>query len=189
MALLRGNLHSHTTRSDGVLTPKEVARAYRELGYDFLAFTDHRCFIGPAGEQDYWARLPDSTSDLVILRGVEEEPAAIQGRHMGRILTPGGEELRILNHPSEYGLTVDEVIEAVEAVGAHAVEVTCHGRYFERYDTPAIQVPKIATDDAHHPYEIGVAWIEVDARRDPEAIVRAIKNGDFHNYVAGHQLT
>ncbi len=37
----RGNLHTHSTRSDGVNTPEQVARHYRENGYDFLAITDH----------------------------------------------------------------------------------------------------------------------------------------------------
>ncbi len=40
----RGNLHTHSTRSDGVLEPAEVCRRYRAEGYDFLALTDH--FIG-----------------------------------------------------------------------------------------------------------------------------------------------
>lgn len=40
----RGNLHTHSTRSDGVLDPAEVCRRYRAEGYDFLALTDH--FIG-----------------------------------------------------------------------------------------------------------------------------------------------
>ncbi|GGP00757.1 CehA/McbA family metallohydrolase [Wenjunlia tyrosinilytica] len=37
----RGNLHTHSNRSDGALSPEEVARLYREAGYDFLAVTDH----------------------------------------------------------------------------------------------------------------------------------------------------
>lgn len=37
----RGNLHTHSDRSDGALPPEEVARRYREAGYDFLAVTDH----------------------------------------------------------------------------------------------------------------------------------------------------
>ena len=40
----RGNLHTHSTRSDGVLDPKEVCRRYRAEGYDFIALTDH--FVG-----------------------------------------------------------------------------------------------------------------------------------------------
>ncbi|WP_251078077.1 CehA/McbA family metallohydrolase [Frankia sp. AiPa1] len=37
----RGNLHTHSDGSDGALPPAEVARVYREAGYDFLAITDH----------------------------------------------------------------------------------------------------------------------------------------------------
>ncbi|MFC7219681.1 CehA/McbA family metallohydrolase [Streptomyces polyrhachis] len=39
--LWRGNLHTHSDRSDGALTPEATARHYRDAGYDFLAITDH----------------------------------------------------------------------------------------------------------------------------------------------------
>lgn len=37
----KGNIHSHTTLSDGSVEPMEQIRLYESLGYDFLAFTDH----------------------------------------------------------------------------------------------------------------------------------------------------
>src|SRR5436190_23781467 len=37
----RGNLHTHTTLSDGLLSPADVCAFYRTGGYDFLAVTDH----------------------------------------------------------------------------------------------------------------------------------------------------
>lgn len=37
----RGNIHAHSTKSDGKLTPSEVVAAYRAHGYDFIALTDH----------------------------------------------------------------------------------------------------------------------------------------------------
>ncbi len=37
----RGNLHTHCTQSDGVLSPQEVCRRYQAEGYDFIAMTDH----------------------------------------------------------------------------------------------------------------------------------------------------
>lgn len=40
----RGNLHTHSTGSDGVLSPAEVCRRYQAEGYDFVALTDH--FVG-----------------------------------------------------------------------------------------------------------------------------------------------
>ncbi len=41
---LKGNLHSHTTRSDGEGKPEEVVAQYIEMGYDFLAITDHNLY-------------------------------------------------------------------------------------------------------------------------------------------------
>ena len=37
----RGNLHCHSDRSDGSRSPEQVAAAYREAGYDFIALSDH----------------------------------------------------------------------------------------------------------------------------------------------------
>lgn len=38
---LKGNLHSHSTTSDGDSDPADVIGWYRSAGYDFLALTDH----------------------------------------------------------------------------------------------------------------------------------------------------
>ena len=38
---LRGNLHTHSTLSDGILEPAEVCRRYQAEGYDFISLTDH----------------------------------------------------------------------------------------------------------------------------------------------------
>ena len=40
----KGNLHCHSTRSDGRLDVAPLCAAYRDRGYDFLAVTDH--FLG-----------------------------------------------------------------------------------------------------------------------------------------------
>ncbi|MDA1330789.1 MAG: CehA/McbA family metallohydrolase [Chloroflexi bacterium] len=37
----RGNLHTHSTNSDGRLSPAAVCEEYRLAGYDFLVITDH----------------------------------------------------------------------------------------------------------------------------------------------------
>ncbi|MBN2869523.1 MAG: DNA polymerase/3'-5' exonuclease PolX [Campylobacterales bacterium] len=38
---IRGDLHAHTTYSDGINTIEEMALAARERGYEYLAITDH----------------------------------------------------------------------------------------------------------------------------------------------------
>jgi hypothetical protein len=64
----KGNLHTHSTRSDGKLHPDRVCQVYREMGYDFLAITDH--FL-----QQYSYPITDthtySTADFATLIGAE----------------------------------------------------------------------------------------------------------------------
>ena len=59
----KGNLHCHSTLSDGLLTPEEVKAAYREMGYDFLAITDHRVM----GEETHMEGC------LLVLSGIEAD--------------------------------------------------------------------------------------------------------------------
>ena len=40
----KANLHSHTTISDGRLTPEQDKEAYKSRGYEILAITDHRIY-------------------------------------------------------------------------------------------------------------------------------------------------
>jgi DNA polymerase (family 10) len=43
---LRGDLHCHTTASDGTASVEEMAEAARAEGYDYLAITDHSATMG-----------------------------------------------------------------------------------------------------------------------------------------------
>jgi DNA polymerase (family X) len=43
---LRGDLHSHTTASDGTASIVEMATAARDAGYEYLAITDHSASMG-----------------------------------------------------------------------------------------------------------------------------------------------
>lgn len=45
----KGNTHSHTLNSDGDSAPDEVARWYREHGYQFLVLSDHNIVTSPDG--------------------------------------------------------------------------------------------------------------------------------------------
>ena len=41
----KANLHSHSTVSDGELSPQQMKKLYLENGYSILAFTDHSRFV------------------------------------------------------------------------------------------------------------------------------------------------
>ncbi len=46
----KGNLHCHTTASDGTLSPTELSAKSRAAGFDFLAITDHRYWHPPLND-------------------------------------------------------------------------------------------------------------------------------------------
>ncbi|HEX3175408.1 MAG TPA: PHP-associated domain-containing protein [Methylomirabilota bacterium] len=186
MALLRGNLHAHTTFSDGVRTPAGLVEEYERRGYDFLAITDH---FGHENliEPGYTRELARLQPSLLLFSGVELDYDRL-GQHVGKIVGEH-ETLYVLNHPARYKLTVAETVDRVHEIrrfgwALDAVEITDTGLYRPLYDTDEIPLVKIATDDAHRPPHFGRAWIEVEAARDRDAIIRAIRAGDFRAVVS-----
>ena len=178
VAPLRGNLHAHTLFSDGVKSPAELIAAYEALEYDFLAITDHEDLIG----HDYWRALGKLSSRLLLFQGVEISYQRFP-QHVGRVIGDR-ETLHVLNHPARYKVSVAETIERMrilrrDGLPIDAVEVTDTGRYRPLYHSDEIPLTKIATDDAHRPIHFGRAWIEVEAPRDRDAIIRAIRAGNF----------
>ena len=59
----KGNAHTHTTDSDGVVTPEECMRQYKEAGYDFLALTDH-WHVSEAGNYQGMLMVPGVEYDF-----------------------------------------------------------------------------------------------------------------------------
>ena len=63
----KGNLHTHTTWSDGMHTPAETAEHYRSKGYDFLALTDHWVYgIHPELNRDDFLLFPGTELDIEL---------------------------------------------------------------------------------------------------------------------------
>jgi hypothetical protein len=189
----RGNLHTHSTRSDGTLDPAEVARQYRAQGYDFLSITDH--FM-----QRYdWPIVdttPYRTDDFTTIIGAELHVPEITSGAPWHILAVGlpldfappaegetGPALAAraaeagafigIAHPHWYNLTFEEAL-SVEA--AHAVEIyneTClqlndRGDSWYMSDMLANQGRRLsayAADDAHFTERPDAfgGWVQVRA--------------------------
>jgi hypothetical protein len=62
----KGNIHTHTTFSDGDHPPQDVYRWYRDRGYNFLAITDHNSLTDPAVY-----RLLERKKKFVMITGEE----------------------------------------------------------------------------------------------------------------------
>jgi hypothetical protein len=63
----KGNTHTHTLNSDGDSTPDDVAKWYREHGYDFLFITDHNMVT----DVDPLNALFGGGGQFLVLRGEE----------------------------------------------------------------------------------------------------------------------
>lgn len=85
----RGNIHTHTTRSDGRESPREVATWYRDHGYQFLAITDHNVLVDPGELGDLtgpgFALVPGEE----ISSTVGSTPIHVQGLCIDHLI-PGG---------------------------------------------------------------------------------------------------
>jgi hypothetical protein len=94
------------------------------------------------------------------------------------------ETLHVLNHPGRYSLSVGQVLRRIAAIRADGlpidvVETTEGGLHRPEYDVAAIGLPRVATDDSHRDEDFGRVWIEVEAARTADSILRAVKAGDF----------
>jgi len=82
----RGNLHTHSTRSDGMLDPQEVCRRYQAEGYDFVSLTDH--FVGLF---DY--PITDSrdcrNGNFTTISGAELHTGAMENGHIWHLVAIG----------------------------------------------------------------------------------------------------
>ena len=136
----KGNLHTHSTRSDGTKSPQEVCRLYAQAGYDFIALTDH--FL-----QQYSFPITDTrpfrSAEFTTILGAELHAGQIANGSIWHIVAAGlptgfapptadesGAQIAArareagafigVAHPHWYALSEDDV----GALGpAHAVEI------------------------------------------------------------------
>jgi DNA polymerase (family X) len=67
---LKGDLHCHTTASDGTASIEEMALAARDAGYDYLAITDHSASFG-FGDEVSPDRLREQIDRIQALSGTD----------------------------------------------------------------------------------------------------------------------
>jgi len=96
---LRGNLHTHTTHSDGERPRSEVVADYAQRGYDFLMLSDHDIFTSP----EELAEVAEG--DLILIPGNE---ITNNGPHMlhvaaERRVDPSDDRQRCLDDVAEKG--------------------------------------------------------------------------------------
>ncbi len=173
----RGNIHTHSTLSDGLLKPVEVVNAYKAAGYDFLMLSEHfiKIFDWPIADTTPYRR-----EDFTTLIGVELHAPETSVGELWHIIAAGlpldfapcgenetGPELARraaragafigIAHPAWSQLTIEDG-NSIDV--AHAVEIYNHGCAVEtdRGDgfymldqmlNSGKRLTAFATDDAH----------------------------------------
>lgn len=203
----RGNLHGHSTNSDGAWSPAEYCRRYRHKGYDFVALTDHYAI------SDTRAFRSD---DFTTLIGAELHPGQIESGSAWHLLVlglpldfetsrpgdSGGSLARramvagafvAAAHPYWYSLTLADFetlggVDAVECYNGNCDWGDDRGYSWQFIDMllhRGHRVSAIAVDDAHAKGNVRDyfrGWVHVKAESlTPAALLRALKTGRYYS--------
>lgn len=199
---LRGNLHAHTTASDGSRPMQEVIDDYAARGYQFLMISDHDIHTGP----EQYARV--DVRGMTLIPGNEitangphmlhvnapcrVEPHAVRQRAITEAVSAGG--FIILNHPN-WQATFDHCPLALMKQWTGFTGIEIFNGVVDRLEGSPYAVNKwdqllssgvrawgFANDDSHAPEgDCGLGWNCVYAAdRSVDAIVRALQAGRFY---------
>jgi len=204
----KGNIHTHTTNSDGEFSPEKVIEGYKKKNYDFLAITDHNkvtdveeysredFLLVPGIEIDVGKNSVGNTYHLVginVKEGFEASPEfrAKLGAQEGIdfLKEKGGEA--ILAHPYWSGSTMEDLFPLKGQLGIEVYNSTClkgigkglSSVYWDALLAKGRLNWGFAVDDAHFHYADGYrGWIIVKAPAlDKESIISSIKKGLFYS--------
>ena len=203
----KGNLHTHTNNSDGVLPPAQMAEQYRAAGYDFLCITDHNKVTDVSGL---------SNTNFLVIPGVEygvgstsigqpyhlvvvnlSQPLDYRGRNAQQLIDlakESGAEV-IIAHPYWSALTINDMLALEGYIGIEVFNTSCHYSIAKGYSAihwdnlliRGILSFGFATDDAHwhfnehRPNDACGAWIMVKSPSlTVKDLMQAIRKGNFY---------
>jgi DNA polymerase (family 10) len=157
---IRGDLHSHTTLSDGRNTLEEMAEAGRERGYAYMAITDHSASHG----------FGDHVTPDRLWERIEEIRAWNKGKKGFRLLA--GSEINIgldggLDYPDDLVEALDWVVASVHtSFSISGKEMTA--RVLEAIENPQVNCIGHLTGrliGRREPYDIDVEAVAEAAAR------------------------
>lgn len=195
----KGNLHTHTTNSDGPLTPQETITAYAHRGYDFLMISDHDFITDVAAYDNCGMTLfpGNEITDrgmhmLHVNAKAKIEPYPDRQRVIDAVnILP--DSFIILNHPNWGERFVHSTQEEIEALNGfvgieiyNGVSLRVEGSALatERWDmllSKGRRVWGFGNDDGHSPKDFGVAWNMVFAEKcETVQLEESMRKGHFY---------
>ncbi len=201
----KGNLHTHTTASDGDLSPQEAIQAYAEEGYDFLALTDHDVLSNYDGLDPHGLMLISGTEIEQVRGGDLGQALHVVALGLGTLpdvsevssyaetvaVIAAQCELCFVAHPFYTLLTPGELLDMHGHVGIEVCNNsgTCWlwgGRGTAEYVWDILlahgqRLWGFAGDDAHHRKDCGCSWVMAKSTENTAAaIMAALIRGDFY---------
>lgn len=199
----RGNIHSHSDRSDGEVTVAERFEGYRRAGYDFAVLTDHdvttpveaHCaegFLSVQGAELHPDNPYGGDRFHIVAVNIREHIDA-RNMHVNEVLKEiqrqGG--MAVLAHPywsghvlSDYA-PLDRQYVGIEVYNHAAARLNGTSNAELLWDAHLDRLGPtwgFASDDAHRgDADVGGGWIMVRADRlDLGSICRALRDGSFY---------
>jgi hypothetical protein len=200
---LKGNTHIHSTASDGGKTFGQLAELYHSAGYDFLFRTDHWVASDARSDEQAYPLLwldgieldgRDATGasyhvvGLGTFKGLQREMGLEQA--MAAVRSQDG--MLFLAHPHWMGNSFEDALR-YPFDGVEVYNNVCHwlngksqgGPYWSTMLSRSANCLSFAVDDAHlSPGHTGWngGWVMVNvAERTPEAILAALRTGNFYS--------
>lgn len=194
----RGNLHTHSTLSDGIYTMQEVIDLYADRNFDFLMLSDHDTLGDPALYEDRGMVLFPG-NEITAFGGhllhvnaqefIEPEPS--RQEVLDAIERSGG--FAIINHPNwgcRFSHWPQEELETLQGYAGleiyNGVTERAEGgaEATDRWDMLLTQGRKLwgyGNDDFHILCDLERVWNMVYAEeRSAEALLQALEAGNFY---------
>lgn len=194
LELYKGQLHCHSTQSDGTYDPDTVASRYKRSGYDFISLTDHSMFtdISHWNSKDFLTIPGDEISsdknhvNAFDFTFVPIVSVGLQG-NIDAAIDANSAFIQV-NHPYSSGHTHQSLMQTT---GFSHLELFnskhygAEGYSTEIWDTLLSNgrlVYGTAADDFHYDFNnlFNKNWVEVfSLSLNKNEIIRAINSGDF----------
>ncbi|MBS7639459.1 MAG: hypothetical protein QW600_01140 [Candidatus Bathyarchaeia archaeon] len=200
---LKGSIHCHSTMSDGLLSPDEVARFYGERGYNFLSITDHEkisCVKYFRGVYQFGVEVSRGKGRLnepyhIVVLGVNDD--AILKINDAQLLIDyvndsGG--IAFIAHPYWSNLVYEDLAQLEGYIGIEIYNFGCDVEVAKGYGlahwdsllSSNRRVWGMAVDDSHRYFRLPIdadgGWIWINAYDEsPEGVLKSIRDGRFYS--------
>jgi hypothetical protein len=194
----KGNLHTHTTQSDGIYSPEAICRLYADREYHWLCLSDH----------DQVTPIPEETHGLLVMKGCEITAGGPHILHVGAedSIAPDSDRIKvlhqitdepgfaILNHPNWEKTFTHWPQSLIEAMPPCYAGIEIYNGVTERQEgNPAAtdrwdmllskgyRVWGYCNDDLHREADFARAWNQVHAESlTQDRLMEGLVSGTFY---------